>query len=121
MYVETYNENPDVPTALGSDVTPTISIRRPVLVKQQTAKSNSSIQNTPNVDGDLKPEDLNINSMNMDNYIYQRYNESEENILLCWENYAVPLPELVKSTSMYECNMLEYYRFESVFNFFALN
>ncbi len=75
MYVETYNENPDVPTALGSDVTPTISIRRPVLVKQQTAKSNSSIQN---MDGDLKPEDLNINSMNMDNYIYQRYNESEE-------------------------------------------
>ena len=117
MFVETYNENRNVPASLGSEVTPKILIRRPNLVQQQqqqkTSKSNSSIQTTPIVGGGgggLKPEDLNNNSLNMENYIYQRYNESEENILLCWENYAVPLPELVKSTSMYECNMLEYYR-----------
>lgn len=47
----------------------------------------------------------------MDNYMLQHYSQAEENILLCWENYAVPLPNLIKSTSLYECNMLEYYRY----------
>ena len=117
MYVDTYNENRDVPTALPSDITtPTITIRRPTPTHQPTTSSKqilSSIhmQTTPVVGGGhMKPEDFNNNSLNIDNYIYQRYNESEENILLCWESYAVPLPELVKSTCLYECNMLEYYR-----------
>ena len=50
----------------------------------------------------------------MDNYMLQHYSQAEENILLCWENYAVPLPNLIKSTSLYECNMLEYYRYNNI-------
>ena len=56
----------------------------------------------------------------MNNYMnYQRrYSQTaEENILLCWENHAVPLPNLIKSTSRYECNMLEYYRYIYIYIF----
>lgn len=47
-----------------------------------------------------------------DNLVYQQLNDLniDENIILCWENYSVPLQELVKSLSNYEKNMIEYYR-----------
>lgn len=49
-------------------------------------------------------------NLNDSNFIYHQLLDLDENIILCWENYAVPLQELVKSTSIYERNMLEYYR-----------
>lgn len=52
----------------------------------------------------------------------QRFDEPEENILLCWENYALPLQDLVKSKSAYERNMLEYYRYQlNLFSNMCLN
>lgn len=52
----------------------------------------------------------------------QRFSEPEENILLCWENYALPLQDLVKSKSAYERNMLEYYRYQlNLFSNMCLN
>jgi hypothetical protein len=46
------------------------------------------------------------------NLIYQQLSDMgiDENIILCWETYSIPLQELVKSLSVYEKNMLEYYR-----------
>ena len=36
---------------------------------------------------------------------------SDDNILLCWDDHVMSLQELVKTTSTYEKNMLEYYRY----------
>lgn len=49
-----------------------------------------------------------------ENLIYQQFHDLniDENIILCWENYSIPLQELVKALSSYEKNMIEYYRFE---------
>lgn len=47
---------------------------------------------------------------NENSLVYEQLNDIDENIILCWESYALPLQELVKSTSIYERNMLEYYR-----------
>jgi hypothetical protein len=67
-------------------------------------------------------EDENNNSLNVDNFMFHRFNQAEENILLCWENYALPLQDLVKSKSNYECNMLEYYRYQlNLFSNMCLN
>lgn len=47
-----------------------------------------------------------------ENLIYQQFQDLniDENIILCWENYSVPLQELVKSLLSYDKNMIEYYR-----------
>ncbi len=46
----------------------------------------------------------------------------EENIILCWENYALPLQDLAKTSSIYERNMLEYYRYQlNLFSNMCLN
>lgn len=79
------------------------------IVVIESFDQNSSIQN----------EMLNRNNskntqsqMQDDNLIYQQFNDFniDENIILCWENYSLPLQELVKSMSVYEKNMIEYYR-----------
>ncbi len=51
-----------------------------------------------------------------ENLIYQQFNDLniDENIILCWESYSVPLQELVKALSSYEKNMIEYYRWSIV-------
>jgi hypothetical protein len=49
-----------------------------------------------------------------DHYVSKTLNSLDENIILCWENYSIPLQDLVKTLSIYERNMLEYYRFFSL-------
>lgn len=53
------------------------------------------------------------------NSFYQQFNDlgTDENIILCWENFSIPLQELVKTISSYEKNMLEYYRLAKSKNF----
>jgi hypothetical protein len=36
----------------------------------------------------------------------------DDNILLSWDNNCVPLQQLVKTASIYEKNMLDYYRYQ---------
>jgi len=45
-----------------------------------------------------------------DHYVSKTLNSLDENIILCWESYSIPLQDLVKTVSIYERNMLEYYR-----------
>ena len=63
--------------------------------------------------------DLNNNLVNINNFMMQQSGYMEENIILCWENYTVPLQELVKSSTIYENNMIEYYRLLLVVSHFC--
>jgi hypothetical protein len=79
------------------------------------------------ISASLAKVDLNNNAtlqaeIQPDHFMLQRFHDPEENILLCWENYALPLQDLVKSKSSYERNMLEYYRYQlNLFSNMCLN
>ena len=68
--------------------------------------------------------DESLSNRNKENPSYEekKYSFFEENIILCWENYALPLQDLAKTSSIYERNMLEYYRYQlNLFSNMCLN
>jgi hypothetical protein len=104
-------ENPDVALNNGTNLT-TPSINGVNTPKMLTTPHHPNIQpqKIRSKNMMMAIDDYNNNMLNLTNFMFHHYNEADENIVLCWESYAIPLQDLVKSASVYERNMLEYYR-----------
>ena len=71
---------------------------------------------------DSHDENLSYKDRKNRTYDEKKFSFFEENIILCWENYALPLQDLAKTSSIYERNMLEYYRYQlNLFSNMCLN
>lgn len=83
------------------------------LVLIESFDQNNSTSSTFGSKSSATSSTTTTSALHDDNLIYQQFQDLniDENIILCWENYSVPLQDVVKSLLAYDKNMIEYYRY----------